>query len=119
MWEAMEGKGVISLHPWWPSPQMETAELAGGLAGKQIETIREFLIAQEGKKYDWLAVARFVTRRKVAPHHAARRWFCSELAAAAFEWAGVPLLRMAPQEIAPGMLHASPILDEVPAFLAA
>ena len=51
--------------------------------------IEQFLLAQVGKKYDFVSVARFVTRR-LSP--ADEKWFCSELAEAAFIVGGFRLL---------------------------
>lgn len=61
-----------------------------------------------GHRYDWLGVARFISRR---PHHPRRRIFCSALVAQAFEAAGMPLLqRVPPSHLSPRDISLSPLL---------
>ena len=68
----------------------------------------DFCHAELGCKYDWIGIARFITRR---PGGDDNRWFCSELVAAAFVAAGLPLLeRIQPWAISPGLLAVSPLL---------
>jgi len=63
---------------------------------------------QIGKKYDYLGVLRFLSRRHC---NDVQRWFCSELVFAAFKHAGVDLLhRIAPWEVSPAVLSTSPFL---------
>ena len=57
--------------------------------GYDAQLLRHFLDNQLGKKYDFLAVARFLTRRRARDN---TKWFCSELVAAAFNHAGLDLL---------------------------
>ena len=74
---------------------------------------REWCMQQIGKKYDYYAVIRFVTRTRPIgdPVH---RWFCSELAFMAFQMAGVDLLkRVPPERVSPGLLSMSPLLKPV------
>lgn len=52
--------------------------------------VEKFLRAQIGKKYDWSAIYGMGFRRD---WHNPHEWFCSELVEAAFDYAGLPLLR--------------------------
>jgi hypothetical protein len=68
-----------------------------------------FLDRQIGKSYDWRGIGKFISRRDGNNQD---RWFCSELVAAAFKHAGVPLLLRIPvYKIDPGMLSYSPLLQ--------
>lgn len=70
-----------------------------------------FALKQVGKPYDYLGVARFVTRR---PSPINDKWFCSELVYRALQVAGVDLFaRIQPWEISPGMLSYSPLLRPI------
>lgn len=72
--------------------------------------MQSFLDAQLGKPYDVTMVLRFITRRQET-RRCKGRWFCSELVAAAFQTAGIPLLaRTEPWEVSPGLLARSPLL---------
>jgi len=65
----------------------------------------DFCYAENGAGYDWKGIARFVTR---LPGGDPQRWFCSELVAAAFRAAGVPLLaRIEPWAVSPELLSIS------------
>lgn len=67
---------------------------------------------QLGKRYDYLSILRFVTRRKNRKDNG--KWFCSEFAFVAAEKAGVALLqRIPPAEVSPGHFVMSPLLHEV------
>lgn len=60
-----------------------------------------FLLAQEGKDYDSRGVVRFVLRRLIRGNPKdglceQDSWFCSDLVAAAFEYADAPLLLRIP-----------------------
>lgn len=67
-----------------------------------------FARGQLGKRYDYLGVIRFVTRRR---HLSSRRMFCSELVFAALAAAGVGLLKRIPApKVSPAMLALSPLL---------
>lgn len=79
------------------------------------EGARAISYAQEqmGSKYDWLAVIRFVSRDRLPD--APTRWFCSELAFAAFSYAGHELFsRTAAYEVSPDLLKRSPLLKRAP-----
>jgi len=75
----------------------------------QEQIITEFLLGEVGKKYDFVGVLRFMSRRnKNNPD----RWFCSELVFAAFAAAGVDLLkRIQAYQVAPVTLVTSPELS--------
>lgn len=75
---------------------------------EQDATIRVFLLEQIGKKYDYRAIARFISRSK---RDNPDRWFCSELVFEAFRRAGVHLLeRVESHKVHPAMLGYSPLL---------
>lgn len=61
-----------------------------GLTQKIEDRVWDFLEHQIGKPYDWTAIRGMAFHRD---WHDDRSWFCSELVAAAFESAGLPLLR--------------------------
>lgn len=113
-WEALGRKGVVHRFHWWPSPEMQACSVVVPNPGEFRLRLREFLNDQVGKGYDWFSIARFVSRRTRAFGSPRAHWFCSELAAAAFETAGLPLLRRAPEQISPALLHASPLLIATP-----
>lgn len=72
-----------------------------------------FLRMQVGKPYDYLGVARFLTRSKDSDL-VNRKWFCSELAAAAFKHAHHPLLNVEESwKISPALLAMSPLLRRI------
>jgi uncharacterized protein YycO len=70
--------------------------------------IREFLQAQVGKQYDFAGILGFLIRSRRLQHDG--KWFCSELVAAAYANAGIPLLNLPAFKIYPGMLVSSPRL---------
>jgi hypothetical protein len=113
-WEALGTKGVVHHFQWWPSPSMQSCSVVAPNEHELRLRLREFLNEQVGKGYDWFSLARFISRRVRSFGEARSRWFCSELAAAAFEEAGVKLLRRAPEHISPALLHASPLLIAEP-----
>jgi uncharacterized protein YycO len=77
---------------------------------RQEIAIEHRLMAQVGKKYDYLAVARFLTRRD-AEDVGRQQWFCSELVFWACLKEGVQLLsRVRPWAVSPGLLALSPNL---------
>jgi uncharacterized protein YycO len=117
MWEARQSTGVRRYDHWWPSPGDRVAKFAEPLDEHQVARMADWLNQQIGKAYDWGAVFRFVSRRKVNPAESSRRWFCSELAAAAFTVAtGIRLLRLPAWKISPGLLYASPLVVPCPTF---
>lgn len=63
---------------------------------------------QIGKKYDWLAIIRFVDRRRMPKND---KWFCSELVFESVKFSGLNLLnRTDSWAVAPGHLAWSPYL---------
>lgn len=70
--------------------------------------VEDYLLMQIGKKYDFKAIARFLTRRDQRDNE---KWFCSELVAAAFNMAEVRLLARIPDShVSPRDLWISPLL---------
>lgn len=111
--EAKEGKGVRHLTPtdldWHKYRELirqgKIEAYRADVPADAVPVIEAFLKREIGAKYDWLGVVRFVSRRK---HRANGKWFCSELASAAFEAAGVPLLLRVPSwNVSPGDLVGS------------
>lgn len=77
------------------------------------EQVRDFMMEQLWKPYDYTMVARFISRRQ-ASRKQSGKWFCSELVFAAFLAAGVPLLdRIEPWAVSPGLLALSPLLKQL------
>lgn len=68
------------------------------------------LKAQLGKGYDYRAVARFLTRRKVQLDS---RWFCAELVAWCLAYGGVVLQHLPPSYLSPRDVCMSPALEPV------
>lgn len=80
---------------------------------KHEQRLQDFLEAQLGKKYDYLAVLRFITRTHVLPNEK-NRWFCSELVAAAMDSVGLPLFHNTkPWEVSPDLIKRSLILEKL------
>lgn len=73
--------------------------------------IKKFVMAQKGKPYDWGGILGFLARTD--RWQAESRWFCSELVAAAFEYAGLPLIKARSNRVTPGMVLMSPYLKQV------
>lgn len=75
---------------------------------EQKQRIFTFLYNQIGKKYDYRAIIRFVSRKNFLTND---RWFCSELVFQAFWEAGIQLfVRTWPWEVPPDWLHRSPLV---------
>jgi hypothetical protein len=69
-----------------------------------------FLTGHLGKRYDWVGCLRFITRIKRSND----RWFCSELAYRALQYAGVQLLGITEaSRVSPGLMSLSPYLEQV------
>lgn len=110
--EAREGKGVRITADWlkFKAPGEQVDLFVVDVTEAQANSIEAFLLEQVGKKYDWTMVARFITRRQES-RDSSGKWFCSELVFAAFQQAGVDLLRdTQPWEVSPGLLGKSPLL---------
>lgn len=109
--EAKEGRGVIHERPVAAVLAAEAVDVvAVRCTPAQRESALAFARAQVGKRYDYTSVARFVSRRQ-ARRKDAEVWFCSELAFAAAQQAGLDLLRETePWEVSPGLFARSPLL---------
>ena len=83
-----------------------------GLFNKDWDNVIDFARSKIGCKYDWLAIARFISRRSGIRND---RWFCSELVFAAFLRSGIRLLARIPMwKVHPGMLSYPPVLTKIP-----
>lgn len=95
--EALGRNGVTDWHPIGdlhkPGTEIEVYQVLGETA-EQRTAVEEFLRRQIGKKYDWLGLFGFITRRDFAQNQ--DKWFCSELVFAAYEEARRPLLKRIP-----------------------
>ena len=109
--EIGEGRINAELQTGVPINQGEQIDIFSvAVTGEQLQVMRGFLNAQRDKGYDYLSVARFVSRRDEGSW-GKDRWFCSELVFAAFLEAGIELLRgTRAWEVSPGLLGRSPIL---------
>jgi uncharacterized protein YycO len=84
-----------------PSPQKK-------LDPSHYHQIMNWYLQQIGKPYDFLAVAAMPFRRDWRDD---KRWFCSELAIAGFEQAGIDLLNITHlNRVTPRDLYLSPLL---------
>lgn len=78
---------------------------------EQADAIESFLKSQVGKPYDWPMVFGFVSRSSKEGQESGGKWFCSELAFAAFQRGGIDLLaRIDPWEVSPPHLSYSPLI---------
>lgn len=114
--EAIEGQGVLCRQPtdadlaadWFRVRAPKLPVMTWPEA--RYQHAAAFALEQVGKGYDWTSVLRFVSRRQ-ARREAAGVWFCSELVFAAYQQAGIELLRaVEPWEVSPGLLARSPYL---------
>lgn len=67
--------------------------------------VMDFAHSQIGKKYDWSAIYGIAAKRD---YHDPDRWICSELIAAAFEYAKLPLLNVNCNRFSPRDIYISP-----------
>ena len=113
--EAYQGKGVLH-RPFVPVGEDRDTVLfrvRHPFAQSSERRILDFAERQIGKPYDWTMVARFVSRRQES-RETSGKWFCSELAYAAFWYSGIELLRdTKPWEVSPGLLARSPLLESI------
>jgi len=105
VYEALARPGVVC----WPRGRSDKC-LADAfeiiVSAETTEQIETWLKEQVGKRYDWLALLRFISRRR---WYSNDKWFCSELVFESFRQAGVELLkRCEPWEVSPGRLSQSP-----------
>lgn len=105
--EATTPGGVRAIANWKQTPDAELFGIEGVI---NENSAIAFLSAQIGKPYDYLMVARFVSRLQES-RRSSGKWFCSELVFAALQKAGITLLRdTEPWEVSPGLLARSPLL---------
>jgi uncharacterized protein YycO len=77
---------------------------------RQESVMRHYALSQVGKPYDYISIARFLTREPVREWQR-NDWFCSELAFETFRIAEIHLLQnIAAWAVNPGMLSLSPLL---------
>lgn len=110
--EAREGKGVRFADRWEDllNGKEDVEKYTVPMTQEQAIAIESFAMEQVGKGYDWTMVARFVSRRQET-RASTEKWYCSEIAYAAFQKAGINLLRdTQPWEVSPGLLGRSPLL---------
>lgn len=108
VYEACVGKGVIRRNFWDDTTGIDFFVLPTPMHRE--DALKAFLEHQVGKKYDWLGALRFLTRRK----RSNTRWFCSELAFEAAQFAGVTMLRgISALQVSPGTLSLCPMLKEI------
>ena len=113
--EAKEGRGVIRRPAEWvyaeaaeSGVEIEAYGVRGATGIVWWEAL-EFAASQLGVGYDYLAIARFISRRK---HRNRNRWFCSELVFASLAYGGIRLLeRIDDSEVSPGLLAISPLME--------
>jgi uncharacterized protein YycO len=110
--EALEFNGVVqqrTLHDARNEQRVDVLEVY--VTPEQRDAALAWAKGQLGKRYDYLSILRFVTRRKNREDNG--KWFCSEFAFVAAEKAGVSLLqRILPAEVSPGHFVLSPWLHE-------
>jgi uncharacterized protein YycO len=81
-----------------------------GISDDDWEYIIQYAKQQVGKKYDYRAIVRFITRKKLESND---RWFCSELVFESLSQAGIKLLdRIDSSEVSPSTLAISPLLTQ-------
>lgn len=103
--EAVEGKGVVQRDTERPDLHDHAS-----VALPRYDAAKLWAFAQLGKPYDYLMVARFISRRGEDPDTRAR-FFCSEYAAHVLRIGGVlPLANSAPWKESPALLYLSPVL---------
>lgn len=107
LWESQYGKGVIFTNSPTFSCEVDVFSIVGDC---DYSKVIKFVEAQEGKKYDYTSVLRFISRRQES-RKSRGKWFCSELVFAALEKGGLKLFsRCEPWEVSPGLLSMSPFL---------
>lgn len=114
--EAREGRGVVHERTLADARARETVDVVTvPSSAEQYASAMDFYQRQLGKRYDYSSVIRFVTRSQ-ARREAAEVWFCSELAFAGAQQAGVRLLGaevpwdIEPWRVSPRDFALSPLL---------
>lgn len=107
-WLGARSNGGVQIRPW-DYTKVDKEEIRVITLDDATEAnIMNWLHAQIGKPYDYLAIAGMPFRQDWQNDS---RWFCSELVAAAFAQAGVPLLDADHyNRITPRDLYLSPLL---------
>ena len=110
----------VVIEAWWNgvrtgffsevhTPGTEFAVYSVEVTEDQKTAIEDFLIKQHLKPYDWLGILGFPLRSWKLERE--DRWFCSELVFAAFQHAGIELLKNThPSEVSPRLFLKSPLL---------
>lgn len=107
IYESWQGAGVRRLKNLKSWENVDRYEVRS-ITSDQIHAVRYFMDQQRGKKYDYVGVLRFVTRRRRGDNE---KWFCSELVFEALKSAKIPLfVRTEGWEVSPDMLKRSPRL---------
>ena len=107
LYEAYHIGGVRSDRNYYTLLDETEAYIIPGLVGDTVDMVESFLKSKVGLKYDFLSVARFVSRRE-APRN--DRYFCSELVVDALSSAQVYILRGPAAKFSPRDISISPML---------
>ena len=105
---AVEGGGGVQIH------ELHKPEYYTRVERFEIdapESVIDFAMTQIGKPYDWAGIFGVIARNRNWEED--DKWFCSELAAWAFQKAGLPLLNEVSYRITPRDLLISPLLKPV------
>lgn len=104
--------GGVCFHP--PEQYIRYAVFAANVTSEQANKIYQYALSQEGKPYAWDAIFGFALRMN--RWHDNKSFFCSELVAAAFAYAGYPLADAESWRLSPEDLVRSERLNFVRAF---
>jgi len=107
VYEAREFKGVIK-RPLRESDLDEAVWFnVKPFPSEKFSALVQWMESQVGKKYDYLMVLRFISRRQET-RESTGKWFCSEFVFAALQKIGVLLFNHTePYEVSPGLLPRS------------
>jgi uncharacterized protein YycO len=107
-WLGARASGGVQIRPWNYTTFASEESRYISLPEQQEQQIMNWYMAQIGKPYDFLAIAGMPLRRD---WRSDKRWFCSELAIAGFEQAGISLLNVSHlNRVTPRDLYLSPLL---------
>lgn len=114
LYESWQSAGVRKKEGWGYDPSDKTVSLFQfGHSYEDESRVTQFLEKQIGKKYDWLAIVRFLTRTHILPDDK-KRWFCSELVFTALASAEIDLFkRTKGWEVSPDMIKRSGLLAKI------
>lgn len=108
--EAMQGRGVQIIWGGDVDWTRIRAFEVDGMSKARWLVAEKWATGHVGEGYDYLAILRFLTRRRVPPNN---RWFCSELVFEAAQVVGIDLLERIPSsQVTPFDLLTSPLLIE-------